>query len=82
MIHLFCDLIFLLIKLYLQISQKPEGLTIYAKLDFNENLISESSKITVTTSDTPDLNFTASLPINANDPICIDDLAYKPVIGN
>ena len=65
-----------------QSSQKPEGLTIYAKLDFNENQIAESQKVTVTTGDIiTDLNFNSSMNINVTDQASVDDLAYKPVIS-
>ena len=67
---------------FFQSTQKPEGLTIYAKLEFNEGQIGESQKITITPGDSvPDLNFIASLNVNTNDQVCMDDLSYKPVIG-
>ena len=60
---------------------RPEGLTLYAKIDFNENPIGESQKILVTADHVPDLNFNATLSVNTNDQNSLDEIAYKPVIG-
>ena len=60
---------------------RPEGLTLYAKIDFNESSIGESQKILVTADNVPDLNFNSSLSVNTSDQTSLDDIAYKPVIG-
>jgi hypothetical protein len=56
-------------------------LTLYAKIDFNENPVAESQKILVTPEATPDLNFNATMHVVASDQTSIDELAYKPVIS-
>ena len=63
------------------VTQKAEGLTVYAKIDFNENQVAESQKILITPDNTPDLNFTASMHIVTSDHTSIDELTYKPVIS-
>lgn len=65
-----------------KVTQKAEGLTLYAKIDFNENQIAESQKIQITPDSVPDLNFNASLNVVATDQSSIDDIAYKPIISN
>ena len=60
---------------------RAEGLTLYAKVDFNENQIGESQKITITQDSTPEFNLTASFNVNHNDAAMLDDIAYKPVIS-
>lgn len=59
---------------------RPEGLTLYAKIDFNEASIGESQKIHVTADNVPDLNFNASISVNTSDQTSLDEIAYKPVI--
>jgi hypothetical protein len=56
-------------------------LTLYAKIDFNENHIAESQKIVVTPETTPDLNFNATMYVVSSDQTSIDELTYKPVIS-
>ena len=72
----------LMVIFYSQNTQgRPEGLTLYAKIDFNESSIGESQKILVTADNVPDLNFNSSLSVNTSDQTSLDDIAYKPVIG-
>lgn len=67
-------------KLKNLVNQKPEGLTLYAKIEFNENQIAETPKILITPDNVSDFNYSTTLSINPNDSVCLDDLAYKPVI--
>ncbi|CAF0849700.1 unnamed protein product [Brachionus calyciflorus] len=62
------------------ITQKPEGLTLYAKIDFNEVQIAESPKIQVTPENIPDINFSAVLNVVTTDQNNLDDITYKPII--
>ena len=63
-------------------TQKAEGITVYAKIDFNENQIAESQRIHITGDNIPDLNFSTQLSVVTTDPNALDDIAYKPVISN
>ncbi len=63
-------------------NQKPEGLTLYAKIEFNEVQIAETPKIQITPDLISDFNYNTSLPLNPNDQNNLDDIAYKPVISN
>ena len=62
-------------------TQKVEGLTLYAKLEYNESQIAESPKITITPDSVPDLNFSTTLNVNTTDPVSLDDIAYRPIIS-
>lgn len=61
--------------------QRPEGITIFAKFEFNENAFAESAKATILSEAPSDVNFSASLVAITNDQNSIDELAYKPVIS-
>ena len=65
----------------LKVTQKVEGLTLYAKLEYNENQIAESPKVTITPESVPDLNFITHLNLNTIDPTSLDDIAYRPIIS-
>lgn len=56
-------------------------MTIYAKVDFNENPVAESQKILVNNEEAPDLNFNFTLNVNSLDQNNLDDIANKPLIG-
>jgi hypothetical protein len=56
-------------------------LTLYGKIEFNDIQIAETPKILITSDNVSDFNFNTTLPINPNDMNCLDDLAFKPVIG-
>jgi hypothetical protein len=57
-------------------------MTIYARVEFNEIQIAESQKIQITNDETPDLNFSFSLSLNAADQASLDDVANKPIISD
>jgi hypothetical protein len=61
--------------------QKAEGLTLYARADYNENLIAESEKIEITQSNVPDINFSFSLNVSTSDANSLEEIAYKPIIS-
>ena len=57
----------------------------YAKLEFNENQIGESHKITIMSDITHDFTFGSVLSVSTNDQVnssaaSLDDIAHKPVI--
>ena len=64
-----------------QRSTKNETLTSTVKIEFGRNIIGESSKIEGKSDYTVDYNYNASWSCSLLDPLAIDDLVYKPVVG-
>lgn len=51
------------------------------RADFGEKVLAESAKVEVT-SDTPaDFNHTVTINCSSEDPLALDEIAHKPVVG-
>ena len=63
------------------VTAKPEGLTVYLQLDYNDAKLSESPKIHITPDNLPEFNFNTNLYVNTqNEMNSMDDLAHKPIV--
>lgn len=62
------------------VTQKVEGITLYAKIEYNELQIAESPKIQITPDSVPDINFNCHLNLNVTDSTSLDDISFKPII--
>ena len=55
-------------------------MTVYARIEFDEKLVSETPKVNIAPDGMSDFNFNASLTAITNDQNSLDELSYKPVI--
>ena len=64
-----------------QRGSKGDGLNSLVKVEYGSNTLGESAKVDSTNEIAAEYNFNAKFDCSFDDPIVLDEIAFKPVLG-
>ena len=64
----------------LQKGQKADVVSVLVRLEFADRVVGESAKVECSADQETAVNYSASLPVAADDAVLVDELASKPLL--
>lgn len=66
---------------FTQKNPKGDPLSIIVRIEFGDRLLGDSPKQECNPDIPAEFNFSVNLPCTYSDPVCLDDITHKPVVG-